>query len=204
MASWSDKVAQVTQNAISKGKEVAGVTKLNVEIGALNQDIRNIQTKVGAYVLSNGLLPEDSFVAGLAEKVQAYKTEIEAKNEKIMELKNITVCAGCGREVSRDNKYCVHCGAEIVVKASASDKAQNSEAETVAEGAAVVSVGNEVPAGSSIVWAEIVADNEDGAGKTAPDNGEAAGETIQRDEAKAADTAEESAGAASETADETL
>ena len=80
MASWSDKVAQVTQNAISKGKEVAGVTKLNVEIGALNQDIRNIQTKVGAYVLSNGLLPEDSFVAGLAEKVQAYKTEIEAKN----------------------------------------------------------------------------------------------------------------------------
>ena len=68
MASWSDKVAQVTQNAISKGKEVAGVTKLNVEIGALNQDIRNIQTKVGAYVLSNGLLPEDSFVAGLAER----------------------------------------------------------------------------------------------------------------------------------------
>ena len=136
--------------------------------------------------------------------MQAYKTEIEAKNEKIMELKNITVCAGCGREVSRDNKYCVHCGAEIVVKASASDKAQNSEAETVAEGAAVVSVENEVPAGSSIVWAEIVADNEDGAGKTAPDNGEAAGETIQRDEAKAADTAEESAGAASETADETL
>lgn len=133
MASWSDRLAQVTQNAISKSKEVAGVTKLNMEISALNQDIRNIQAQVGAYVLENGFLLENPYVADWAEKVHAHKANIEAKNEKIMELKNVTICPGCGKEVSRSNRFCEHCGAEVVIKTPAADEAAAEAAEAAAE-----------------------------------------------------------------------
>ena len=46
MASWSEKLNQMTQSAISKSKEVAGVAKLNVEISSLNQSVKNIYTEV--------------------------------------------------------------------------------------------------------------------------------------------------------------
>lgn len=59
MASWREKLNQAAQNTISKSKEVAGVAKLNVEIGTLNQSLKNIYTEVGKYVLEKGVLPED-------------------------------------------------------------------------------------------------------------------------------------------------
>ena len=115
MASWTEKLNQMTQNAISKSKEVAGVTKLNLEISTLNQNIKNIQTEVGAYVLENGLLKEDASVVEWASKVASLKAEIEANSEKIHDLKNISICPGCGAEVSRTSKFCDKCGTPIVV-----------------------------------------------------------------------------------------
>lgn len=167
MAVWSDKIAKVTQSAISKSKEVAGVTKLNMEVGALNQDIRNIQTQVGAYVLNNGLLLEDSFVAGWAEKVNAHKADIDAKNEKIMELKNIAVCPGCGREVSRDNRFCEHCGTEIVIKTAEEDGAEASVAEPMAERAAEAFAAAESETVAADAAGESAADKENGKAETA-------------------------------------
>lgn len=118
MASWSEKLNQMTQSAISKSKEVAGVAKLSLEVNNLNQSIKNIQTEVGAYVLENGLLTEDASVVEWAAKAAALKADIEAASEKINELKNVNICPGCGAEVSRNSKFCNKCGTAIVVKVS--------------------------------------------------------------------------------------
>lgn len=122
MASWTEKLNQMTQSAISKSKEVAGVTKLNLEISSLNQNIKNIQTEIGAYVLENELLKEDSTVVEWAAKVAGYKAEIEAANEKICELKNVNICPSCGAEVSRTSKFCDKCGTAIVTKSAEPEK----------------------------------------------------------------------------------
>ena len=116
MASWSEKLNQMTQKTISKSKEVAGVAKLNLEISTLNQNIKNIQNEVGAYVLENGLLMNDASVAEWAAKAASLKADIEANTEKIHELKNVSVCPGCGAEVSRSSKFCDKCGTAIVFK----------------------------------------------------------------------------------------
>ncbi len=118
MASWSEKLNQMTQKTISKSKEVAGVAKLNLEISTLNQNIKNIQNEVGAYVLENGLLMEDASVAEWAAKVASLKEEIEANTEKIHDLKNVSICPGCGAEVARTSKFCDKCGTAIVIKVS--------------------------------------------------------------------------------------
>ncbi len=118
MANWSEKLNQMTQDAISKSKEVAGVAKLTLEMNSLNQNIKTIQTEVGAYVLENGLLMEDASVAEWASKVAALKADIEADAEKINELKNVSICPGCGEKVSRNSKFCDKCGTAIVLKVS--------------------------------------------------------------------------------------
>lgn len=118
MASWSEKLNQMTQKTISKSKEVAGVAKLNLEISTLNQNIKNIQNEVGAYVLEKGLLLEDASVSEWAAKVASLKAEIEANTEKIHDLKNVSICPGCGAEVAKTSKFCDKCGTAIVIKVS--------------------------------------------------------------------------------------
>ena len=118
MASWREKLNQAAQNTISKSKEVAGVAKLNVEIGTLNQSLKNIYTEVGKYVLEKGVLPEDETVAEWASKAADIKAEIEANTEKIKLLKNVNTCPGCGAEVPKTSKFCDKCGTAIVVKVS--------------------------------------------------------------------------------------
>ena len=115
MASWREKLNQAAQNTISKSKEVAGVAKLNVEIGTLNQSLKNIYTEVGKYVLEKGVLPEDETVAEWASKAADIKAEIEANTEKIKLLKNVNTCPGCGAEVPKTSKFCDKCGTPIVV-----------------------------------------------------------------------------------------
>lgn len=118
MASWSEKLNQMTQSAISKSKEMAGVTKLNVEIGTLNQNLKNIYTEVGRYVLEKGLLKEDETVAEWASKAAGLKADIEMNTSRIRDLKNVSICPGCGAEVPRTSKFCGKCGAAIVVTSS--------------------------------------------------------------------------------------
>ena len=118
MASWSEKLNQMTQKTISKSKEVAGIAKLNLEISTLNQNIKNIQNEVGAYVLEKGLLTEDASVSEWAAKVASLKAEIESNTEKIHDLKNVSICPGCGAEVSKNSKFCDKCGTAIVIKVS--------------------------------------------------------------------------------------
>lgn len=115
MASWREKLNQAAQNTISKSKEVAGVAKLNVEIGSLNQSLKNVYTEVGKYVLENGLLSENETVSEWASKAADIKAEIEANTEKIKLLKNVNTCPGCGAEVPRTSKFCDKCGTPIVV-----------------------------------------------------------------------------------------
>ena len=115
MASWREKLNQAAQNTISKSKEVAGVAKLNVEIGSLNQSMKNIYTEVGRYVLENGLLSENETVAEWASKAADIKADIEANTERIKTLKNVNTCPGCGAEVPKSSKFCDKCGTPIVV-----------------------------------------------------------------------------------------
>lgn len=128
MASWSEKLNQMTQSAISKSKEVAGVTKLNVEIGTLNQNLKNIYTEVGCYVLEKGLLKDDDSVAAWASKAAGLKADIDMNTSRIRDLKNVSICPGCGAEVPRTSKFCGKCGAAIVV---ASSEPVNEEKEII-------------------------------------------------------------------------
>lgn len=118
MAKWSDRLNQMTQNAISKSREVAGIAKLNVDNTSLHLDIKNIQTKIGAYVVKNKLLQEDASVAEWTAEVEAVMAKVEENNDKIRAFKNVEVCPECGAQIPGAGRYCEKCGAEFTVPAS--------------------------------------------------------------------------------------
>ena len=101
MAGWGEKFNKVTLSAISKGKEVAGITKLNMEISSLNQALKEAQAQVGAYVMEQELFAEDETVAQLCEKARKVQADIAADQEKLKALKNVQICPACGAEVPR-------------------------------------------------------------------------------------------------------
>lgn len=118
MATWGEKFNKVTQNAISKSKEMAEVTKLNIEVGNLVQKKKDICQEIGEYVLGENLLLEDEHISSLRSKVEELDTMINTDKEKINDIKNINICPNCGAEVSRDSRFCDKCGTEIVRKTS--------------------------------------------------------------------------------------
>lgn len=118
MADWSEKLSQIAQDTISKSKEVAEVAKLNLEISALNQKIREINTQVGAYVLEKKLCSEDEKLAEWAGKAADLRAEIESNQSRINDLKGVIICPGCGAAVPNTSRFCARCGRAMVKKAA--------------------------------------------------------------------------------------
>lgn len=114
MAGWGEKFNKMTQTAISKTKEATEITSLTMEIASFNKNLKEIATKIGQYVLENDLLLEEEAIAEWIEEAKVVKANIEAKQQKILEVKNMQICSGCGAEVSRDSKFCDKCGTELI------------------------------------------------------------------------------------------
>lgn len=113
MANWGEKFSRATQAAISKSKEMAEVTRLNVEISTYTQNMKDLYTRIGEYVIEKGLLAEDEEVSNKRKEIETLQANIQFDTEKVNEIRNINICSNCGSEVSRSSKFCDKCGAEI-------------------------------------------------------------------------------------------
>lgn len=113
MANWGEKFSRATQAAISKSKEMAEVTRLNVEISTYTQNIKELYTQIGEYVIEKGLLLENEDVSTKRKEIETLQSNIQSDTEKVNEIKNINICPNCGCEVSRSSKFCDRCGSEM-------------------------------------------------------------------------------------------
>ena len=113
MANWGEKFSRATQAAISKSKEMAEVTRLNVEISTYTQNMKDLYTQIGEYVIKEGLLVEDAEGSGKRKEIEILQENIQSDTDKVNEIRNINICPNCGSEVSRSSKFCDRCGAEM-------------------------------------------------------------------------------------------
>lgn len=78
MANWKEKVGLFAQNALAKGKEVAEITRLNVEISTLEQKVRETYAKMGEYLAAHPeMIPEGD------EALAANMAQLAELNDKI-------------------------------------------------------------------------------------------------------------------------
>ncbi len=113
MATWSEKFNKVTQTAISKSKEMAEVTRLNMEISTYTQSLKELYIRVGECVTEQNLPQDNETIMDLKNQIMAIKANIEKDQEKLNTIRNIGICPNCKGEISRDSKFCDKCGVEI-------------------------------------------------------------------------------------------
>lgn len=112
MASWGEKMGRMAQNAVAKSKEMAEITRLNVEISNLEQSLRDNYIQLGQYVLSHPdlIAAEDETVVQIRQSVTDLQAKVEQDRQTICDLRNVNICSNCGAEVSRSSKFCDKCG----------------------------------------------------------------------------------------------
>lgn len=107
---WSEKINQITKTAVTKSKEVAEITKLNMEINTAEQKIRELAAQIGLIVADQKLLAEHEPVAALTAQIEALRETVAKAQGTIRGIKNLDVCPSCGAQVSRTSRFCDKCG----------------------------------------------------------------------------------------------
>ncbi len=115
MAGWKESVGRFAQNAVSKSKEMAEITRLNMEISNQEQRLRELYGQLGQYLVENSdlVLADRQDAQALLQEVAQVKAGIEASKATLLEVRNVNICPGCGAEVSRSSKFCPSCGAQM-------------------------------------------------------------------------------------------
>ena len=113
MGTWSSKFNKITQSAVSKSKELAEMTRINMEISSTEQKLQSAYTELGESVAENNLLMGEASVAELLEQNASYKNHVNELKERLNIVRNINICPNCGAEVSRSSRFCDSCGTQM-------------------------------------------------------------------------------------------
>lgn len=109
-----DNIGKTLSNAgqtiAQKSKDVVDTAKLNSAISDEQKIITNAYEKIGRlYVERHADYPEPDFVEYLDE-IKAAQNAIAECEQKLKDLKGVSVCPACGAEVGADSMFCPSCG----------------------------------------------------------------------------------------------
>ena len=112
MADGKSKMSSFAQSAMNKSKEVAGTTKINMELRNYETKLKKLQGELGAYVLEHPetLNPDKSIEAILLE-VDQIQGHMDKLQRNLQEVRNTMECPECGKEIPADSELCPKCGA---------------------------------------------------------------------------------------------
>ncbi len=108
-----DDVKRLGKNVADKGKEAIEITKLNSQVNAEKDKMRDMFAKIGEQVFVNYKNGNDQGFGEWCVQMQEAEGRMSALNAQIMEIKNASKCPSCGAEVSNDVAFCPKCGGKL-------------------------------------------------------------------------------------------
>ena len=79
MPGWAEKLSKMTQNAVTKSKYMAEITRINIEISNHESSLKQQISEIGQYVVDNGLLKDDANIQAKLERI----AELQAQSKKV-------------------------------------------------------------------------------------------------------------------------
>jgi ribosomal protein L40E len=107
-------VTDTAKVATKKSGELVEVTRLNMNISAEQDKIDKICLSIGKTIyeaFKKGERAPDNFIESCKDATE-HEENIKNIKQKILELKNLKICAECGAELDADTAYCSKCGAK--------------------------------------------------------------------------------------------
>jgi len=108
-----DDLKRIGRNLKDKGKDVLEITKLNAQISAEKDKIRELYYKIGEEVYKAYSAGESTVNDEACAKIKEIEDKIKELNAKVLELKNATICPNCGTELDKNVNFCSKCGAKV-------------------------------------------------------------------------------------------
>jgi len=105
-------ISEGAANAAKKSSNLVEITKINMTISGEEDKIKAVYAEIGALLqkkhesgeeVSEDLLP-------YCKQIDDINANIEDLRNKIIELKNVVICTGCGAELSTEITFCPKCG----------------------------------------------------------------------------------------------
>jgi hypothetical protein len=113
---FRDKVMGATRSAVKASSEFIEVTKINLSIKSEEDKAKEIMFEIGKVIFESykeGKALEAELSMKCDSIIESESKITEMKN-KIMEIKNIRKCDGCGAEIDAESSYCHKCGKRII------------------------------------------------------------------------------------------
>lgn len=124
------KLGEAAQAAAKKSGELVEVTKLNVNINSEEDKMQKLYNQIGKKVYdkysSTGAADED-FIED-CEAIKVHEQTVKSLRDKILEVKSMKACVGCGAELERNQIFCSKCGTRNEVPQAAEPAQQTAPA----------------------------------------------------------------------------
>ena len=111
-----EKITKTGQGAVNKTKELAEIAKLTLAVKEEERKISEAHETIGREYVEKFAGSADRILPEVFEQISESEKEIASLNERIRELKGISICAECGAEVENGVKFCPKCGAAVKKK----------------------------------------------------------------------------------------
>ncbi len=136
------KVGEAAHSASKKSGELVEVSKINLSIRAEEDKINKKYLEIGKRAYELYISDPQSIPAfhGDCEAIQTHLDSIITLKEKIMEVKNIKLCVGCGEELDKEVMFCSKCGTKQ--KTIQQEVSQSAEGITCSGCGALVTKGS--------------------------------------------------------------
>jgi len=108
-----DDLKKFGKSITDKGKDVIEITKLNSQINAEKDKIKETYSKIGEEVYKAYKEGQSSAYDELCAQIKEMEDKINELQAKVLELKNAAKCPNCGAEVAKDTAFCSKCGAKL-------------------------------------------------------------------------------------------
>jgi hypothetical protein len=115
----SEFVTEAGNQVSQKAKDVAGLTKLNMDIRMKEDFIRRQYTEIGKQYVdlyeneANPSTEGEQVLFDEMAKIKEARADIDRLKEELDGIKNIKKCGDCNAAVSKEAKFCPQCGKEF-------------------------------------------------------------------------------------------
>lgn len=104
---------QVSQNALQKTKDISEVVKLNNNISANEDKIRELFHKLGYECYRAYKAGTEAASQQFLDEIDSLYQLINADKERINEINAANKCPSCGAKISKKDIFCVNCGTKL-------------------------------------------------------------------------------------------
>ena len=116
MAEKTGQAAGRAADAAGKrATELAGATRINLQIFDLNAECEALYKEIGklVYELHRGNAVSNEDMDEKLAAVDGKQQKIAALREELTGMRSVVVCSHCGKACSREDSYCAACGSAL-------------------------------------------------------------------------------------------